>query len=80
MLADEISEPELWLTSATPAPRLPSFTKRVEFSRAVREIMMLADRANQYIDDRKPWVMAKEEGRDPNCTQSARRGSTCSAC
>jgi methionyl-tRNA synthetase len=33
-----------------------------EYSRAMREIMALADRANQYIDQRKPWLMAKEPG------------------
>jgi methionyl-tRNA synthetase len=32
-----------------------------EFSRAVREIMRLADLANQYIDAQKPWVIAKVE-------------------
>jgi len=31
-----------------------------EFSRAMREIMALADAANQYIDRRKPWVLAKQ--------------------
>ena len=35
-----------------------------EYGRAVREIMALADRANQYIDEHKPWVIAKEEGRE----------------
>ena len=35
-----------------------------EFSRAIREIMALADRANQYIDDQKPWVLVKEEGKE----------------
>ncbi len=35
-----------------------------EFSKAIREIVALADRANQYIDDKKPWVLAKEEGRE----------------
>lgn len=35
-----------------------------EFGRAMREIIALADRANQYIDDKKPWVLAKEEGRE----------------
>ena len=34
-----------------------------EFSRAIREIVALADRANQYIDEKKPWVLAKEKGR-----------------
>ena len=35
-----------------------------EFSHAMREIMALADKANQFIDDAKPWVLAKEEGKD----------------
>jgi methionyl-tRNA synthetase len=34
-----------------------------EFSKALREIIALADRANQYIDEKKPWLLAKEEGR-----------------
>ena len=33
-----------------------------EFNKAIREIVALADRANQYIDDKKPWVLAREEG------------------
>ena len=32
-----------------------------EYSRAMREIMLLADKANQYIDEHKPWVIAKQE-------------------
>ncbi|HEX6592090.1 MAG TPA: methionine--tRNA ligase [Moraxellaceae bacterium] len=35
-----------------------------DFGRAVREIMALADRANQYIDEKKPWALAKEAGRE----------------
>jgi methionyl-tRNA synthetase len=35
-----------------------------EFAQAMREIMALADKANQYIDEQKPWVLAKEEGKD----------------
>jgi methionyl-tRNA synthetase len=48
------------------------FEKR-EYSRAVREIMALADKANVYIDNNKPWVLIKEEGREAEvqaiCTQ-----------
>ena len=33
-----------------------------EFNKAIREIVALADRANQYIDEKKPWVLAKQEG------------------
>jgi len=35
-----------------------------DFSRALREIMRLADVANQYIAEKKPWELAKQEGRD----------------
>lgn len=35
-----------------------------EFNKAIREIVALADRANQYIDEKKPWVLAKEAGRE----------------
>ena len=48
------------------------FEKR-EYSKAVRKIMALADRANVYIDEKKPWVLAKEEDQEANvqniCTQ-----------
>ena len=33
-----------------------------EFNKAIREIVALADRANQYIDEKKPWVLVKQEG------------------
>lgn len=35
-----------------------------DFGRAVREIMALADKANQYIDEKKPWALAKMAGRE----------------
>ncbi len=36
-----------------------------EFSKAIRQIMFLADRVNQYVDEQKPWEIAKEAGQDP---------------
>jgi methionyl-tRNA synthetase len=35
-----------------------------EFSKAIRQIMFLADRVNQYVDEQKPWEIAKEPGQD----------------
>ncbi len=35
-----------------------------EYSKAVREIMALADIANQYVNDEKPWEIAKQEGQE----------------
>jgi len=33
------------------------------FGQAMRSIMKLADKANQYIDEKKPWQLAKEDGK-----------------
>ncbi len=35
-----------------------------DYSRALREIMHLADLANQYVNEHKPWELAKAEGAD----------------
>ncbi len=35
-----------------------------DFARALREIMRLADVANQYIADKQPWALAKQEGKE----------------
>ena len=35
-----------------------------EFGKAIRQIMFLADRVNQYVDEQKPWEIAKEAGQD----------------
>lgn len=36
-----------------------------EYSRGMREIMRLADVANRYIDEKKPWILAKEMSDNP---------------
>ena len=35
-----------------------------DYSRALRETMRLADLANQYVNDKKPWELAKQEGKE----------------
>jgi methionyl-tRNA synthetase len=35
-----------------------------EFSRAMREIMIFADRANQYLNAEEPWTIAREKGKE----------------
>ncbi len=58
-LSDDLAEPELYAEVAGAAERIGASYDAREFGKAVREIMALADRANQYIDERKPWVMAR---------------------
>ena len=45
-----------------------AFDKR-DFSKALREIMAFADKANQFVDEYKPWVMAKEIGKEDELQQ-----------
>jgi len=63
-LSAELAEPELFKAFVDAGDSIATHYENREYSRAVREIMALADRANQYIDEKKPWVIAKEEGKD----------------
>ena len=35
-----------------------------DYSKALREIMRLADQANEYVNDQAPWVLAKQDGQE----------------
>ncbi|MES2226662.1 MAG: methionine--tRNA ligase [Pseudomonadota bacterium] len=35
-----------------------------EFAKALREVMLLADRVNEYVDQNKPWELAKKADQD----------------
>ena len=49
-----------------------------EFGKAVRETMLLADRVNEYVDQHKPWELAKAAGQD--AAKSAALHDVCSVC
>ena len=51
-----------------------------EFGKALREVMLLADRVNEYVDQNKPWELAKLAGRRRCCTTCARCASRPSGC
>ena len=40
-----------------------------EFGKALREVMLLADKANAFVDAHKPWELAREEGQDARLQQ-----------
>jgi methionyl-tRNA synthetase len=63
-LAAALDRPELFDTFVRAGDEIADLYERREFGRAVREVMALADLANQYIDDKAPWVVAKQPGRD----------------
>ncbi len=63
-LADRLPDSPLLGELLAAGDSIAEAYERRELSRAMREVMALADRANQYIDDQAPWVMAKQAGRE----------------
>ena len=45
-----------------------------DYAQAMREIMHLADQANEYIDQMAPWVLAKETGKEALLHESVSLG------
>ena len=45
-------------------PGLAELYAEREYGKALREIMLLADRVNAYVDQNKPWELAKQAGMD----------------
>ena len=64
MLSADCVEPELFQQFVAAHSHISELYESREFGKAMREIMALSDKANQYIDDKKPWLIAKEEGKD----------------
>ncbi|MDH2431518.1 methionine--tRNA ligase [Pokkaliibacter sp. MBI-7] len=61
-LADTDAAPELTAEFQAAAETIAQYYEKREYGRAIRDIMALADKANQYIADKAPWVLAKQEG------------------
>lgn len=63
-LSDSLADEVLFKAFTDQSESIAKRYDNREFAQAMREIMALADKANQYIDEQKPWVLAKEEGKD----------------
>ena len=72
-LADRLPEPGLQASFVAAADSIAEAYEGRDLARVVREVMQLADRANLYIDQQKPWLMAKDPARASEvhgvCTQ-----------
>jgi methionyl-tRNA synthetase len=72
-LSAELPEPELYNNMVAAGEQIAEHYENREYNKAVREIMAQADKANVYIDENKPWVLIKEDGREDDvqriCTQ-----------
>ncbi len=72
-LADKLPEPALYAEFAAARASIGAAFDTREYSNALREIMLLADKANQYVDAQKPWALAKDPAKATEvlavCTQ-----------
>ena len=63
-LSPEISEVDLFKRVTDAEARIAMHYEKREYNTAMRDVMELADLANQYIDEKEPWVIAKQEGKE----------------
>lgn len=64
----------LYASFTAESERIAQLYEEREFAQAMREIMALADKANEYIAETAPWVLAKEEGKEAELHESVSVG------
>jgi methionyl-tRNA synthetase len=73
-LASSLADEQLFGAFAAAGDTIAQSYEGRDTAGAMREIMALADRANQYVDSRKPWMLAKDPGKVAEvqivCTQA----------
>jgi methionyl-tRNA synthetase len=62
VLATEIADKTLWQQFVDAGETIAMYYEQREYSKAMREIMALADAANEYIATQEPWKLAKQAG------------------
>jgi methionyl-tRNA synthetase len=72
-LSAQLPRPELYQAFVTAREEIALDFEQRNYQAAIRRIMTLADEANRYIDEEKPWVQIKQAGREEQvqavCTQ-----------
>jgi methionyl-tRNA synthetase len=63
-LSGTIHDPELLTDFQDESNAIAEMYANREFGQAMRVIMALADRANQYLDQQKPWLLIKDESQE----------------
>ncbi len=61
ILSKNLDQPELLEEFREKSKIISDLYDGLELSKAMKEIMSLADKANQYIDTKQPWVLIKDE-------------------
>ncbi len=63
-LSEEIDNQPLFDEFCNTKDLIAKYFEDREYSAAIKQIMKLADSANQYINDKEPWKLAKLEGKE----------------
>lgn len=63
-LSETLAAPELWQLALRTGELAAEYYELREYSKAIREIMALADATNEYFDSQEPWKLAKTEGQE----------------
>lgn len=78
-LSATIDDTSLWQKFEAADASIATHYEEREFSRAMREIMSLADAANEYIAEQAPWSLAKQEGNEQKVLDVCTMGVNCFA-
>lgn len=62
VLATEVADAALWQQFVDGGETIANYYESRDYSKAMREIMALADAANEYIATQEPWKLAKQAG------------------
>jgi methionyl-tRNA synthetase len=73
-LAERLPDEALYGEFEAAAATVGAAIEAREYSAAIREIMQLADKANQYVDLHKPWALAKDPARADEVRAVATQG------
>jgi len=76
-LHDAVENEELFKNLLNAGDFIAGAYQAREYSRAMREIMALADQVNQYIDERKPWIIAKAPDKEDELQAVCSMGLNC---
>lgn len=65
-LSSQLAEPMLYQSFVDAGDEIAEKFQKLDYSQAIRQVMALADVANQYIDEKKPWALSKDAAKLPD--------------
>ncbi len=63
-LSSQLENEALYTSAINSRDKIADYFVQREYSQAIREIMAIADAANQYIAEEAPWSLAKQPGQE----------------